>query len=85
MTRKHLLQLMINIFVVVLISANQSVPTFAKESEIPTSIESTYQNENGLMFIENIGQFDKRALFQAQTGKATIYISQNEIWFSYLE
>jgi uncharacterized repeat protein (TIGR02543 family) len=38
-----------------------------------------------LMFIENVGQFDPKALFQVQAGNTTLFIAQNEIWFTYYE
>ncbi|HLO18090.1 MAG TPA: SBBP repeat-containing protein, partial [Anaerolineales bacterium] len=42
-------------------------------------------NASPLMFIENIGQFDPRALFVAQGSDTNIYLSQNELWFTVAE
>ena len=38
-----------------------------------------------LMFIENVGQFDQRALFVARGSNTNIYISKKEIWFTVVE
>lgn len=38
-----------------------------------------------LLFIENVGQFDKRALFQVQGSDRTIWLAEDGIWVSLLE
>jgi len=38
-----------------------------------------------MMFIENVGQFDHRALFVARGPNTNLYLSEKEIWFTVLE
>ena len=38
-----------------------------------------------LMFIENVGQFDEHARFQVRGSNATIYLTDDGIWFTILE
>jgi hypothetical protein len=37
-----------------------------------------------IMFIQNVGQFDKRVRFQGQSGDTTIFITDNSIWLNIL-
>ncbi|MGB8982587.1 MAG: SBBP repeat-containing protein, partial [Anaerolineales bacterium] len=38
-----------------------------------------------VMFVENVGQFDPRARFQVTGSNTTIFLAENEIWFSLFE
>jgi len=38
-----------------------------------------------VMFIQNVGQFDERALFQVQGGDKTIWLTEDGIWVTVLE
>lgn len=51
------------------------------ESQQTTDTES----KTSTIFIENVGQFDPRARFQAQGNGATIYFADDAIWFTLLE
>jgi len=62
------------------------------EAEPPDSvIDAEYgQTTNiginpSIAFVENVGQFDPQARFQAQANGATIYFSEDAIWFTLLE
>lgn len=54
------------------------------ENPIQNSIEKTVNNLP-IQFVENIGQFDERSLFQAQAGNQTMFITKDAIWFTLLE
>lgn len=38
-----------------------------------------------IAFIQNVGQFDKKALYQVSGNDGTIYLTEDAIWFTYLE
>ena len=38
-----------------------------------------------LMFIENVGQFDERALFQARGGGGALWLAENALWITVVE
>jgi RHS repeat-associated protein/CSLREA domain-containing protein len=38
-----------------------------------------------ILFIQNVGQFDKRALFVARASNTNIYLAEKEIWFTVAE
>jgi len=46
---------------------------------------TTAESVSSIFFIENVGQFDLRARFQAQYNGATTYFSEDAIWFTLLE
>ncbi|MBI4671620.1 MAG: hypothetical protein HY741_08130, partial [Chloroflexi bacterium] len=49
-------------------------------------IETTKaKSSSNALFIENVGQFDKRAKFQVQGGGATIFLTDNALWFSFAD
>lgn len=45
---------------------------------------STVLHSTPLMFIENVGQFDRHARFQVRTDKATLYLTESELWLTLL-
>jgi hypothetical protein len=45
---------------------------------------STVLRSAPLMFIENVGQFDRRARFQVRTDRATLYLTESELWLTLL-
>jgi hypothetical protein len=56
----------------------------------PESLASRSQTNNNdlstsVVFMENVGQFDPRARFQAQSGDVTLYFSDDSIWLTLLE
>jgi hypothetical protein len=72
---------------------NYQFPEFA-QPESREAERSSYEEQNisapanqstPIMFIENVGQFDPRARFQVNGASATIFLSDNEIWFALLE
>jgi len=54
------------------------------QNEVP---ESSLQSGNfpAIMFVENVGQFDKNALFQTRGDRGAIYFTQDALWISLLE
>lgn len=55
-------------------------------SSVSADVESLpVTHEIPLQFIENAGQFDERALFQAQAGNQTLFVAKDAIWLTVLE
>ncbi len=48
--------------------------------QIATALQSA-----PVMFVENVGQFDSRARFQAHGGNATLHLADDAIWLTVLE
>jgi hypothetical protein len=69
---------------------DRSIPTF--EHPLPrlaepekNIVKNAMPQGSGILFIENVGQFDKRARFVVQGSNAYINLSQDEIWFTIFE
>ena len=65
---------------------SHSKPQTAQRPPKADSVSSLQTQETEpLAFIENVGQFDPRALFQVRGGDATIYLAEDAIWFTYID
>ena len=42
-------------------------------------------SQSGLLFIENVGQFDAKARFMVRGGNGTLYLAEDALWFTILE
>src|SRR3972149_4007574 len=40
---------------------------------------------SGIMFIENVGQFDAHARFQVRGGSATLWLAEDALWITVVE
>jgi hypothetical protein len=47
--------------------------------------QTTAYQSNQLPFIENVGQFDEQIYFQARSGNAELYLTDNALWISLTE
>lgn len=76
-------------------SAPSTSPNIHKTEQKAKTSDSVIAADNGLTtdiginpsiaFVENVGQFDPRVRFQAQSTDANIYFSEDAIWFTLLE
>lgn len=67
--------------------ADSIFPTPADKSMPSSSFVQPSENilSSGMVFVENAGQFNPRARFQAHTEKDTIWLAEDGIWISVLE
>jgi hypothetical protein len=57
-----------------------SQPTAALQAKVAEALRSS-----PAMFIQNVGQFDERALFQVRGGDKTIWLAKDAIWVTVVE
>jgi len=60
-------------------------PVIGERPEISRDSTEQVVQKLPIQFIENVGQFDKRALYQAQAGRQTTFITRDAIWLTILE
>jgi hypothetical protein len=64
-----------------------SVQNEIEASSIPPSALSPRSSsvQSGLMFIENVGQFEAKARFMVREGEGSLYLAEDALWLTFLE
>jgi hypothetical protein len=57
----------------------------APQAVAPQAKVTEALHSSPVMFIQNVGQFDKRALFQVRGGDKTIWLAEDAIWVTVVE
>ena len=83
---------------VVYSAKNEEIPVFDRpQPKVSIQPEVVQQDENPInevsqavhnlpiQFVENVGQFDERAIYQAQVGRQTTFLTRDAIWLTILE
>jgi hypothetical protein len=67
------------------IGATARVAPKPAETDSPQAKVTEALRSSPVMFIQNVGQFDERALFQVRGGDKTIWLTEDGIWVTVLE
>jgi len=72
------------------VELGESIPAMEQASDtsvgaVKNQQTTTAESASPIIFIENVGQFDPRADFQAQANGVTTYFSEDAIWYTLLE
>ena len=52
---------------------------------VNVATEDVDTGKSGLLFVENVGQFDARARFQVQGGPATLWLTEDALWVTLVD
>lgn len=69
------------LFILVLILPSQAASTAGQVEQT----NPLREGPSGLMFIENVGQFDDQVRFQVRSSNGTIWLTEDAIWITLLE
>jgi hypothetical protein len=67
------------------VGATARVAPQPAETDSPQAKVTEALRSSPVMFIQNVGQFDERALFQVRGGDKTIWLTEDGIWVTVLE
>ncbi len=58
-------------------------PPISADADTESRLPVTYKSS--LQFIENVGQFDERAMFQSRAGNQTLFVTRDALWLTIIE